>query len=239
MIAAGGGGSVSSAPFPMTPTPRRAALFTCLVALLVGLAIAVAARQASPARSPEQILKRMQALSEEAKTCSDLARLQQIAQEIQQLGFEYKQAIEGKGGAGVTLPEARKADTAATGQLEGREDDPCYPVLHAGAVTQRLYGTKPKTRCIPAEVRLAWRPGGRRRDVHPRRLHGPGRARPHRPDVEPQERDLPRSAPRRSTDTALRQSRRLRRPRAGETSMASATTSPTTGQSVHWPWNQC
>ena len=140
----------------MTPTPRRAALFTCLVALLVGLAIAVAARQASPARSPEQILKRMQALSEEAKTCSDLARLQQIAQEIQQLGFEYKQAIEGKGGAGVTLPEARKADTAATGQLEGREDDPCYPVLHAGAVTQRLYGTKPKTRCIPAEVRLTW-----------------------------------------------------------------------------------
>ena len=140
----------------MTPTLRPAALVTCLVVLLAGLAMASAARQASTPSRPAQILERMQALSEEAKSCSDLSRLQQIAWEIQQLGLEYKRAIEGKGGAGVTLPDARKADTAATVALEGREDDPCYPVLHAGAVTQRLYGTKPKTRCIPAEVRLGW-----------------------------------------------------------------------------------
>jgi hypothetical protein len=140
----------------MKPTSAAGASFICLLLVLLCFAIDAAAAQADQTRTPEQILKRMQELSEEARNCKDLARLQQISKELQQLGQAYQQTTGSRNTGAPSLQQAQAADLAVKEELKGREDEPCYPVLHSGALTQRLYGVQPKSRCIPVEFNLIW-----------------------------------------------------------------------------------
>jgi hypothetical protein len=129
---------------------------TRLLVLFLAAAICLGAAQPTRSGTPEEILKRMQALSAEARDCKDEVQLQKITQELQELAKAYQQAIARTNPTQPSFDQAQAAQAAAKEDLRGKEDEPCYPVFFQGAVTKLLYGVQPKTKCIPVKMRLTW-----------------------------------------------------------------------------------
>src|SRR4030042_1618913 len=137
-------------------TLRRVMLFSGL--MLIFLSAVPRNPTAIYPQSLEEIMQKMQVLQKEAMACTDPARRQQIAGELQTLGLAYQKAVASQAGiGGVNIADEKARQQAVHDALQSRSDDPCYPVLFQKEYARRYVGTDlPWVTCIPLEFRLTW-----------------------------------------------------------------------------------
>lgn len=109
---------------------------------------------------PDEVLQRMEKLSQEVQACGqDLACLTAKAQELQKLSQAY-QSLQGQEGAHPSIPDpaAEKArQKAVEDALADQKHDACYPVSFQKEYARRYVGSDlPWIGCVPLHIRLQW-----------------------------------------------------------------------------------